>query len=149
MASRSAWPLMARITSPGWSPALAAGVRRRTAATTTPSGAAPLSSEQRALMSLVLRVVRGVEEAHALEQVLKSRHDREDGRQPHDRPRRQYHVEIPREQSGQHREDLKERRRLPGPRRPGVDAPTDHEHQEGADDQQRVPRQYHRGDPEG
>src|SRR2546428_12985907 len=106
MASRSAWPLMARITSPGWSPALAAGVRRRTAATTTPSGAAPLSSEQRALISLVLRVVRGVEEAHALEQVLKSRHDREAGRQPHDHPRRQYNERIRREPAGRHRETI-------------------------------------------
>src|SRR5215813_3752214 len=107
MASRSGVPLMARIRSPVWSPATAAGERRRTDATTTPS-APPLLAEQALFMLLVLGGMRGVQESHPLHDVLEPRDDGEDGGQPHDGLRRQREVEPPRAEARQDGEDLEE-----------------------------------------
>src|SRR2546429_8716811 len=116
MASRSAWPLMARTRSPGRSPAVAAAVRARTAATTTPS------AEERGFIGLPLRGVSGVQEAHALHDVLQPGDDRERRRQPHDRDQRGADLHEASRQPRQHGEDLKEVRDLACPRRPREDA---------------------------
>src|SRR5499426_756813 len=125
MASRSGAPLMATIRSPAWSPATAAGERRRTEATTTPS-APPLPAEQGGLMLLVLGGVRGVQETHPLHDVLESGDHREDGGDPHDGLGRERELEPPRAQAGQDGEDLEEGRSLAHPRRPRIDPDADH-----------------------
>src|SRR5881409_2148009 len=107
MASRSGLPLMARIRSPAESPATAAGERRRTDATTTPS-ASSLSAQQALLMLLVLGGMRGIQKSHPLHDVLEARDDREDRRHPHDGLGRQRQLEPSRAEAGQDREDLKE-----------------------------------------
>src|SRR5882672_12334878 len=106
MASRSAWPSMARMRSPGKSPAEAAGVPARTAATTTPS------AEERGFIGLPLRGVRGVQEAHALHDVLQPGDDRERRRQPHDRGQGDADLHEASREPAQHGEDLEERREL-------------------------------------
>src|SRR5439155_15679796 len=142
MASRSAWPLMARIRSPGTSPAAAAGVRARTAATTTPS------AEERGFIGLPLRGVRGVQEAHALHDVLQPRDDRERRRQPHDRDQRGADLREARREAREHGEDLKEGRDLPRPRGPRVDAAARHVDDERADHEDEVATDHDGGDPE-
>src|SRR5918992_245000 len=112
MASRSGWPLIARTRSPAASPATAAAVRRRTSATTTPSAA-----EEHAFIGLrPLGRVGRVQIAHALDQVLQTRHDRERRGQPHDRAGGNRQAEVPHEETVQHGEDLEKSRRLTGPR---------------------------------
>src|SRR5882724_4963994 len=81
MASRSGRPLMARMRSPTASPPAAAGVRARTAETTTPS-----AEERGFILLAILLGVDGVEEAHALHDVLQPGDDREPGGYPHRRP---------------------------------------------------------------
>src|SRR5215813_239452 len=125
MASRSGVPLMARIRSPVWSPATAAGERRRTDATTTPS-APPLPAEQALFMLLVLGGMRGIQESHPLHDVLESRNDGEDGGHPHDGLLRQRQLEPPRAQAGQDGENLKEGRRFAHPRWSRIDPDADH-----------------------
>src|SRR5690242_21766039 len=78
MASRSFRPLMARMRSPTTRPAAAATVRGCTAATTTPSAV------ERGFIPLAYLVgMGGVEEAHALHDVMQAGDDREPGGQPH------------------------------------------------------------------
>src|SRR2546427_4081940 len=115
MASRSASPSMARMRSPGKSPAEAAGVPARTAATTTPS------AEERGFIGLPLRGVRGVQEAHALHDVLQARDDRERRREPHDRDQRGADRHEAGGEAREHGEDLKKGRDLPRPRGPRID----------------------------
>src|SRR6059036_1392694 len=143
IASRSAWPLMARMRSPGRSPADAAGVRARTAATTTPS------AEERGFIGLPLRGVRGVQEAHALHDVLEPRDDRERRGEPHDGGQRAADVHEAGGQPRKHGEDLEEGRDLPRPRRPRVDPPAGHMDDEGAHHQDEIAADDDGGDPEG
>src|SRR5438874_5502942 len=128
IASRSGWPLIARIWSPATSPAAAAGVPARTTATTTPlASTAPGLSQERALTGpLPLLVVRGVEEPHALNEILEARDDREERGEPERDARRQARRDVGGEQPAEDREDLQEGRRLARPRRPRVDAAAQH-----------------------
>src|SRR5688500_4268429 len=126
IASRTAWPLTVRIRSPAWSPAAAAGVRARTPATTTPS------AEERGFIGFPLGDGRGIEEAHALHDVLQARHDREARRQPHEDDRAQLDAEEAPGQPRQDGEDLEEGRCLAGPRRARVDPAAGHVDGEGA-----------------
>src|SRR5882724_1871144 len=117
--------------SPRASPAAAAGDLGRTAATVTPLGSAIESVFRRVLP---LHDGRGVEEAHALDDVLKPRDDRETGREPEHRPWGEL--------------DLEERRRLPRPRRMRMDAPAEHVDEERSDHQDDVAADDDGGDPE-
>src|SRR5262245_28648964 len=106
MASRRASPLMARMRSPAQTPAAAAAVRGRTAATTTPS------SEERGLMRVFTLGGGGVQETEALRDVLEAGDDRESRRHPQERREPQADLEGPRQEAGQHGDDLQERRHL-------------------------------------
>src|SRR5919204_4500632 len=143
IASRSVWPLMARMRSPARSPAAAAGVRGRTTATTTPS-----AQERGFIVGLPLRGVGRVQEAHALHDVLKPRDEREGRGQPHHRPQRATDIYEPARQPGEHGEHLKEGRDFPRPRRPRVDPPTGHMDDERADHQDQIATDDDGGDPE-
>src|SRR5262245_5428348 len=86
IASRTGWPLMATIRSPGTRPGPAAGVRGRAAATTTPdaggAGGAQLMSA-----STLLGGARGrVDLFQALDDVLQPRGHREQRRDPGEEP---------------------------------------------------------------
>src|SRR5215510_8636369 len=142
IASRSIWPLMARTRSPGRSPATAAAVRGRTAEITTPS------AEERFFIRLPLRGVRGVQEAHALHDVLQPGDNRERGGQPHHGAQRPAHVYEAARQSRQHGEHLEERGDLAGARWARIDVATGHVDHECAEHQNEVAADDDGGDPE-
>src|SRR5688572_22516025 len=111
IASATGSPLTARIRSPGRRPATAAAVRGRTAATTTPS----LAQEDGLIPTLTLGDVGRVQVPHTLDDVLQPGNDRERGGDPDDGLQRHRlpPVEVAREETGEHGEDLEERRQLP------------------------------------
>src|SRR4029450_14153665 len=84
----------------------------------------------------------------ALDELLNPRDDRDPRGEPQYGPRRELYLEEARQQSSEDREDLEERRRLPGPGRMRVDAPPEHVDEEGPDHQDDVAADHARGDPE-
>src|SRR6266545_6488899 len=86
MLSRSGWPLIARIRSPGRSSPRPAGLREATEATTTPGASAGAVPQVTALRSLPCGG-RMLELLEALNHVLQSRGDGERGGDPGKHPR--------------------------------------------------------------
>src|SRR5881409_2088444 len=145
IASRSRWPLIARTRSPRVRPAAAAAVRGRMRATTTPV----TSADTGVVMGGVgLRTWRGAEKLHPLHEVLEAGDHRERGGEPEDEARDERHVQEAPEQPRQHGEDLEERRGLARPRRPRVDARTEHVDEERTDDEDQVAADHDGRDPE-
>src|SRR5919198_4175005 len=106
---------MVRIRSPARSPARAAAVRGRTSATSTPS--ALTASPEQGFMLLPLGGARGVQKAHPVTDVLQTGDDRTRCREPDDDPGRDRELEVPEQEPVEHRQDLKEGRRLADPGR--------------------------------
>src|SRR5262245_1845034 len=147
MTSRSALPLMARIRSPGQSPARAAGVRGRTAATTT-----PVVWLAQAVMLEALDRVRGVvgriELLQTQDEVLQSRRDGEECggpgcglRQEHER------LEVVGEHGADHGGHLEHGGRLAEPARARVHGAPGHVDHDDADAQDEVAAHHDGRDP--
>src|SRR5437899_1457184 len=145
IASRSRWPLIARTRSPRVRPAAAAAVRGRMRATTTPVTSADTGV---VMGGVALRTWRRARKLQPLNEVLEAGDHRERGGEPEDEARDDRHVQEAREEPRQHGEDLEERRRLPRPRRPRVDARAEHVDEHRADDQDHVAAQHDGRDPE-
>src|SRR5574337_1319576 len=141
MLSRSGTSLMASRRSPGASPAAAAGLRGRTWATTTPS-----ADEGRGT-GLPRR--RRVEEPGSLVEVLDPRRGSEDGGRQNEKLGGRGELEIHGEHGREHREHLEEGRGLAEPRRGRVDRAAGDVDERRPQDQDHVPADDDRGDPEG
>src|SRR6266852_2372988 len=114
IASRRAVPLTARTRSCARRPAVAASLPGRTAATTT-----PFSAEVQPLMRLLaLGILGGVEEPHALHEVLQAGDQRERGGEPEQRRGHALHAPVVSDKADEHGQDLEERRPLAEPRGP-------------------------------
>src|SRR5882672_3367893 len=143
MASRSPRPLIVRMRSPAASPALAPAVRGRTAATTTPS-----AIERGFIRRSGLVGVDGVEEAHALHDVLQPGEDREGRGQPDHALEPGRPAIEGRHHAEEDGDDLKERGELARARGARRDTAARHVDGEGADDENEVAADDDRGDPE-